>query len=181
MMAAETSERSIHPIEIEGNSPFPTFLAQLPLPSIFLQPLLGRIVRHIAWNRPELFNRIGPHKNKSFLIDPVNMPFAMLLIPNPDHPRLKAVRRHKARDYDARIAGSFLTLLDMVDGRLDGDALFFTRDLIVEGDTEAVVCLRNAIDDLDGSIADDIADIFGIAGRAALATLRRIRNHDHEQ
>lgn len=181
MMTAETNRKPIHPVEMNGNFPFRTFLAQLPLPFVFLQPLLGRIVRHIATKRPELFNRIGPHKNKEFLIDPVNMPFAMLLTPNPENPRLKAVRRHKAHKYDARIAGSFLTLLDMVDGRLDGDALFFTRDLIVEGDTEAVVCLRNALDDLEGSIADDITDIFGIAGRAMLATLRRIRSHNHVQ
>lgn len=179
-MAAETNRRSIHDAKIKGNSPFPIFFAQLPLPSFFLQPVLGRIVRHITKNRPELFNRIGPHKNKIFLIDPINMPFAMLLTPDPDAPCLKAVRRHKIGNYDARIAGSFLTLLDMVDGRLDGDALFFTRDLTVEGDTEAVVCLRNALDDMDGSIADDVADIFGIAGHAALSTLRRIRKSQHD-
>lgn len=109
------------------------------------------------------------------------MPFALILRPDPDRPRLKAVRRHSGLAYDARIAGSFLTLLDMVDGRLDGDALFFSRDLIVEGDTEATVCLRNALDDLEGSIADDIADMLGPPGRMALGVLRRIRTHDHDR
>ena len=75
---------------------------------------------------------------------------------------------------DARIAGKFLTLLAVADGRLDGDALFFTRELVVEGDTEAAVCLRHALDDLEGSIADDVADMFGPPGRAALALLRRV-------
>jgi hypothetical protein len=38
---------------------------------------------------------------------------------------------------------------------------FFTRDLIVEGNTEAVVVLRNALDDLDGNIFDDLAASWG--------------------
>lgn len=151
-------------------------LTRAVLPLFFLQPLLGRIVRRIARNRPELFNRIGLHKDKSFLIDPVNMPFALMLYPQPECPRLKAVRGHEGLVYDARIAASFLTLLDMVDGRLDGDSLFFTRELVVEGDIEAVVCLRNAFDDLEGSIADDIAAMFGAPGRHALSTLRRMRD-----
>ncbi len=109
------------------------------------------------------------------------MPFVLLLRPNPDRPYLKAMRRSKNNKNDARIAGSFLTLFDMVDGRLDGDSLFFTRDLKVEGDTEAVVCLRNALDDLDGSIGDDIAAMFGPLGRGVLTSLRRIRSHQYER
>jgi hypothetical protein len=48
-------------------------LAPLPLP--LLQPLLHRIIIRAARNRPELFTRLGPHRHKIFLIDPVNMPF----------------------------------------------------------------------------------------------------------
>ena len=87
-------------------------LALAPLPLFPLQPLLGRIVRKIAAQRPEIFGRIGPHTGKCFLIDPVNMPFVLMLYPDPAAPRLKAVRRHDAPAHDARIAGSFLTLLD---------------------------------------------------------------------
>ena len=69
----------------------------------------------------------------------------------------------------------------MVDGHLDGDALFFSRELIVEGDTEAVVVLRNALDDLDGSIADDVAAFYGAPGQAALTKFRKIRQQNYEQ
>lgn len=58
---------------------------------------------------------------------------------------------------------------------------FFSRDLIVEGDTEAVVCLRNALDDLDGSITDDVARFFGPPGRAGLSCLRRIRGNHYDR
>ena len=152
-------------------------LALAPVPLVLFQPLLQRIVNRIARLRPEIFGRIGPHTHKCFVIDPTNMPFVLVLHPDPDRPRLRAVRRG-VPSYDARIAASFLTLLDVVDGRLDGDALFFTRDLVIEGDTEAAVCLRNALDDLETSIADDIAAMFGPPGHAALAALRRFRGHD---
>ena len=39
--------------------------------------------------------------------------------------------------------------------------------------TEAVVSLRNALDDIEGSIAQDVADAFGPPGRIALDILRR--------
>jgi len=152
-------------------------LALAPVPLILLQPLLHRIVTKIARLRPEIFGRIGPHTNKCFVIDPVNMPFVLVLHPDPGRPRLRAERRGVPA-YDARIAGSFLTLLAVADGRLDGDALFFTRALIIEGDTEAAVCLRNALDDLEGSVADDIAAMFGPPGRATLALLRRAGSDD---
>jgi predicted lipid carrier protein YhbT len=58
----------------------------------------------------------------------------------------------------------------MIDGSLDGDALFFSRDLRISGDTEAVVTLRNALDDLDGSVVDTVLRSFGpLSGIATLA------------
>jgi predicted lipid carrier protein YhbT len=148
-------------------------LAPVPLP--LLQPLMTRLVRRATGQRPELFRRLGSQKDKRYLIDPVNMPFVFLLCPDPARPSLRLYRRSVDLPlYDARIAGTFLTLLDMVDGKTDGDALFFSRDLIIEGDTEAVVVLRNALDDLDGRITDDLAAFFGPPGRMALSMLRKI-------
>lgn len=146
-----------------------------PVPLILIQPALRRIVTTIAQEKPSLFQRIGSHKDKKFLIDPYNLPFVLVLEPNPDHPKLRAYNRDKVPQTQAHISGSFLTLLRMIDGELDGDALFFTRELSVEGDTEAVVCLRNALDDVEGSIAEDIAKIFGRTGLLSLRILRRIK------
>ncbi len=73
----------------------------------------------------------------------------------------------------ARISGRFFDLLRLVDADEDGDALFFSRELLVTGDTEAVVSLRNALDDVDGSIAESVAEMFGAPGRATLTALRK--------
>ena len=65
----------------------------------------------------------------------------LVLTPLPERPLLTAHRRSERPAHVAAIAGTFFNLLDMIDGTLDGDALFFSRDLQVSGDTEAVVAL----------------------------------------
>lgn len=138
-----------------------------------VQPLLSRTVKRIAVNHASLFARLGPYRDADFLIDPIELPFALHLRPDPDALIFRAVPRHKAPPVTATIRGNFMLLLQLVDSDEDGDAAFFSRDLIVTGDTEAVVRLRNALDDVDGSIAEETAGLFGPPGRAVLNRLRR--------
>ena len=154
--------------------PLPRPRSGLPLPLFLLQPLLARVVRRIAAENPRMFNRLGPWVGCDYIIDPVDMPFVLRLRPDPDAPLMRALSRRRLPDHVARISGRFLDLLELVDADLDGDALFFSRDLVIEGNTEAVVSLRNALDDIDGSIAARVADMHGAPGRAALAGLRRM-------
>lgn len=149
-----------------------------PVPLAFLQPVLNRIATHVARTRPELFDRLGPHAGKRFLIDPSDLPFILVLTPERELPRMTAHRRHERPPHDAAIAGNFFTLLDMIDGSLDGDAMFFSRDLAITGDTEAIVALRNALDDFEGSALDSVVGSFGpLSGPAGLALsgLRAVR------
>lgn len=148
-------------------------LAPIPLPLMQLGMTL--ILRRVLADRRDIFARLGESAHKRFMIDPTNLPFVSILHPHPQRPTLRAYRRGMAPQADARIAGTMLTLLDIVDGRLEGDALFFTRELVVEGDTEAVVALRNTLDDLEGSVADNIAAAFGPPGIRALTELRDLR------
>ena len=167
-----------------GSTPIPlVVLSQLrhaprwlvaPATHVLLQPILDRIAMHVARSRPELFVRLGIHANKRFLIDPVELPFPLFLVPNASNPRLVACDRRECPACDARVSGTFSNLLDMISGSIDGDALFFNRDLSITGDVEAVVALRNALDDFDGSVVDTIIGAFGpLSGamRFALAAL----------
>jgi len=67
----------------------------------------------------------------------------------------------------------------MIDGTYDGDALFFSRDLVIEGDTEAVLALRNAIENAELNpstvlgLPDRISGPFDRATDMALGRLRR--------
>lgn len=154
----------------------------MPPPPLFaIQPVLRRIVNRIATDNPDMFGRLGPHYNALFVIDPVNLPFVFVLRPDPDDLLLVARQRKGIPPHDAKISGSFLDLLMLVDGDLDGDALFFARNLTITGNTEAVVCLRNALDDIDDSIAENVADMFGSPGRAALGALRRAKHRSNSK
>lgn len=149
----------------------------MPPPPLFaIQPVLRRIVNKIATDNPDMFGRLGPHYKANFVIDPVNLPFVLVLRPDPDDLLLVACQRKDIPPHDAKISGGFLDLLMLVDGDLDGDALFFSRDLTISGNTEAVVCLRNALDDIDDSIAENVAGMFGPPGRAVLGALRRAKH-----
>lgn len=143
------------------------------LACLLVQPVLSHIVRRIAQRHPSLFARLGAHQRTDFLIDAVDMPFALHLRPDPQALIFRAVPRNAAPAAGAVIRGRFLLLLELVDSEEDGDAAFFSRDLEVSGDTEAVVRLRNALDDVEGSIAEETANMFGAPGRAVLARLRR--------
>lgn len=145
-----------------------------------IQPLLTRVVRRIAARHPSLFARLGPHQTTDFLIDPLELPFALHLRPDPDALIFRAVSRDTAPLPGALIRGKFLLLLELVDAEVDGDAAFFSRDLEVSGDTEAVVRLRNAMDDVDSSIAEETANMFGPPGRAILARMRRNYETENE-
>ena len=151
----------------DTSSPLKTLLRQAParlltpLPLALLQPILNRIATHVALSRAGLFDRLGPHAGKRFLIDPIDLPFVLVLKPERKAPRLTAHRRYERFKHDAAIAGTFFNLLDMIDGTLDGDAMFFSRDLSITGDTEAIVALRNALDDFEGSALAAAIGSFG--------------------
>ncbi|MFV0335917.1 MAG: SCP2 domain-containing protein [Tropicimonas sp.] len=152
--------------------------ARLPVPLLPLQPVLYRIVRRVAERHPELFERLGKHQRTDFVIDLTDMPFALHLRPYPPALVLRAVRRERLPRHQAGIAGDFRTLLAMLTAEIDGDAIFFSRDLVISGDTEAVVTLRNALDDVEGSVAETVADMFGAPGRLALKKLTSAAQED---
>ncbi len=132
-----------------------------PLPLFALSPLLSHVVNFIAKKHPELFSRLGESTKKTFLINPTNLPFFLILQPDPNNPRLKAYNRGSEIKHDVYISGSFATLLKMIDSQSDSDALFFNREIMVTGDSEAMVALRNALDDMEGTLVDDVASSLG--------------------
>ncbi|SDT57006.1 Predicted lipid carrier protein YhbT, contains SCP2 domain [Bradyrhizobium canariense] len=131
-----------------------------PLPLAPLQLPLALILRSVVARHSNIFERLGPHACKRFGIEPTDLPFAFVLEPHPRRPTMTAVRS-LPDDIPIRIAGPMIGLLGLVDGAYDGDALFFSRDLVIEGDVEAVLALRNALDDADVDLVADAAALFG--------------------
>lgn len=137
-------------------------------------PVLDRVLRTLALKHRRAFEAMAEMRPAGVLIDPVDQPVAFLLSVGPE-PRLRVAKRDVEADapaYDATIRGPLIHLMDLLEGRIDGDALFFRRTLSIEGDTALVVGLRNA---LDGEDIDLVADLASIAGpfRHAIPYLRR--------
>jgi len=120
-----------------------------------------------------IFERLDGLDNPTFLIDPIDLPHVFELIPETQEPRLVVHGRGQEPSCKAVIRGPLKALLDLLQGRIDGDALFFSRDLSIEGDTEAVVALRNAVDGAEIDIDGDIRILFGPLARP-LAGLKSI-------
>ncbi len=66
-----------------------------------------------------------------------------------------------------------MALIDLAEGRMDADALFFSREITIEGDMEAVLALRNA---LDAEGLDLMAEAFRPFGPLAGGMSRVGRN-----
>ncbi|MBL6945073.1 MAG: SCP2 sterol-binding domain-containing protein [Rhodospirillales bacterium] len=156
MTASRRQSPPFSPILLAG------FLAR-PLPLFVLQPMLAIALKALRGRHPGLFERLSGMNSPSFLVDPVDLPFAFVLETDPQNVSLVAVSQDQAAQAGttATIRGPLLALIDLMEGRIDGDALFFKRDLAIEGETEAVVALRNAIDDAEIDLISDVLTLFG--------------------
>ncbi|MBT3307184.1 MAG: lipid carrier protein [Alphaproteobacteria bacterium] len=158
----------------------PVFLAGIalkPLPPILLQPVLDATMAVLSKRHPGLFARLKTLQDCLFIIDPVDLPFDFLLrVSTTTHLRAIAKNAPRNETPTATIRGSLTTLTQLLEGRLDGDALFFSRDLMVEGNMEAVVMLRNAVDGAGVDLRTDLLSAFGPlrrpVGRLADGALR---------
>lgn len=120
---------------------------------------LTAYARKVAKSHPDLFRRLGAFDQASFILDPTDLPFVLRLEPNGGSPRVRALRGEA--EGTARIAGPLAALMGLVHGAFDGDALFFSRDLVIEGDTAAALALRNAVDDAELDLSSEIAGMTG--------------------
>lgn len=144
--------------------PRPLALAATPLPLAPISLMLTTLTRRLAQNHPGLLRRLGVHAKQRFLLDLTDLPFLLLLEPGLEAPRVKAFSRRHVPDHEARISGLTAAFLGMMHGSLDGDALFFSRDLVIDGDTAAALALRNAIDNSELDLGAELVAAMGAFG-----------------
>lgn len=156
---------------------FPALIsaALRPLPLGPLQLFLSAVLRRIVRHHPRIFDRLGVHAGKRYGLAPSDLPFAFVLHTALHAPRIIVVRS-LPDGLDAGIAGPLRALIGMADGSHDGDALFFSRTIAVEGDIEAVLALRNAVDDAGIQILREGAAVLGPLGQFGEALLRHQLN-----
>jgi len=124
---------------------------------------------------PTVFNRLGEYDGARFGFVPSDLPFAFTI--RPRERAIRTFRKDAVPPTDATISGPLLLMLALAEGRVDGDAIFFARKLVVTGDMEAVLALRNALDDCGIDLVRTIGDLPGPLSRPLAAQLSSIR-HD---
>ncbi|UCH73732.1 MAG: SCP2 sterol-binding domain-containing protein [Rhodospirillales bacterium] len=144
-------------------------LALRPAPRVALQAAASLAMSAMLRRHGEVFERLEGLANPVFHIDPLDLPYALLLDAALPAPRLTVLRDGDATPKlpAAAIRGPLPALIELLEGRIDGDALFFSRTLTVEGDMAAVVALRNAVDGADIDLVDDLLRPLGPLGGPA--------------
>lgn len=143
-----------------------------PRPALALGSLvLTRLGGSMVSRHPRMLSRLGPEAGKLLLLDTTDLPALILLRADP-----LALSLHSRRTVplsDAQISGSLAAFLAMLHGESDGDALFFSGELAISGDTSAVLALRNALDDAE----IDLAAEFSALTRLPEGPGRRMAEH----
>ncbi len=151
------------------------------LPLWPLELVVSRLAIQIARGRPGLLDRLGEHAEKTVAVAPTDIDVVFLMKLGPHEPSVKATRIAEPGSFDARVSGPLLALIDLVEGRMDGDALFFSRKIAIDGDMETVVALRNALDAEGLDLIEEAARPFGPLGsgmsRIGHGALDLLRSH----
>ncbi|HLV82727.1 MAG TPA: SCP2 sterol-binding domain-containing protein [Devosia sp.] len=147
----------------------PINVAPLPL----VQRVTAMIFNQVLKQHPNLFDRLGSYASKSFRFTPVDLDLSFRIVPS--ERSISVTRADHPMRADATVTGPMLTLLALLEGHIDGDAIFFARGLTVIGDMEALLALRNALDDNGLDLAEDIGRAAGPFSHLATRVAQAIR------
>ena len=129
------------------------------LPPPLLQRGLRWIVQRLRAEHPELFRRLCRLAPASILFVPEDTPHRFLLTIAAD--RLDLALARGTPEAAVCIKGRLAALLSLLEGRIDSDTLFFSRDVSISGDTATAVAFRNT---LDGEAISLLGDALAAAG-----------------
>lgn len=166
--------------------PVPSSLARVAMrvaPAPAVQKSVDALMRRMRTLHPRLFKNLERLDKAVVWIEPSDIPHRFLLTLGADNVSL-SVAGKAVVPHDAGIRGKLATLLNMLEGRIDGDKLFFSRDIEISGDTSVIVALRNTMDREEIDLLSDAMSLFGPFARPARAALfladavvHRVRGH----
>jgi predicted lipid carrier protein YhbT len=145
-----------------------------PVPPPLLQTPLSVMMRLMTSRHRDVFDRMADYADAVFIIDPIDLPVCLAMQLDARAPVLRVATEQDTAGAAARIQGPVAQLIALLEGRIDGDALFFSRQLVVEGDTEAIVALRNAVDGEDIDLRAELVRAAGPFSAIAAALLNHL-------
>ncbi|MFV1852177.1 MAG: ubiquinone anaerobic biosynthesis accessory factor UbiT [Thalassospira sp.] len=159
----------------ESYPSFTPFLLANPLlrnaPNLFIERICRHAMATMHRRHRPVFERVAEQEAFALLISPTDLDLQFYLKIDADHPELRPARHTEEETVAAQISGPLPALLELLQGTSDGDALFFSRTLQIEGRTELVIALRNALDGESIDLRSAVSESFGVMGPAAKIAL----------
>jgi O2-independent ubiquinone biosynthesis accessory factor UbiT len=150
-------------------------------PPFVLSRAVDALMRRMERAHPKLFKNLARLKPAVVHVEPSDLPHRFELKYGGDEKaKVRLLQKWDKGTADAYVKGNIDILLNLLEGRIDGDALFFTRGLVITGDTAAIVALRNTLDREEIDLFADITGMFGPLAKPvgrALTALGRIREN----
>lgn len=147
-----------------NTKPFPVPLARAVvslMPPTALARIVEGVVRQMERRHPKLFKNLAELPTAIVHLCPTDLPHAFVLKTGQQPVFFGVLDDQSAKIPNARVAGTLEALIDMLEGRADGDTLFFSRDIQVTGDTAVIVGLRNTLDREEIALYDEILALCG--------------------
>jgi predicted lipid carrier protein YhbT len=145
------------------------FIGATPKPALDLGA--AALLTAMRRNHPRLFAVLAEQRQTRILVELTDPPRRFLLQYGDGAPSLRVVDEAGDVAADAELKGGLEAMMALLEARVDGDALFFTRELAVSGDAAAVVTLRNILDRETINVLDEASSLFGPLRRMARAAI----------
>jgi predicted lipid carrier protein YhbT len=143
------------------------------LPRPVLSALASAVVRGLHRSHPKLLQNLAGLEPAVVHVVAFDLPYRFAVSLGREPVTLTIVDR-TASGADAEVVASVATLVDLLEGRIDSDTLFFRRDLRISGNTSVVVGLRNVLDREELSVAAELEALCGPLGRPARRVARAL-------
>jgi len=142
-----------------------------PLP--LLSAIAAAVVRGLSKSHPKLLKNLASLEPAVVHVVATDLPYRFAIELGREPTTLRVVDR-TATGADAEISASVATLIDLLEGRIDSDTLFFRRDLRISGNTAVVVGLRNVLDREELSVASELEALCGRLAKPARRVARAL-------
>lgn len=143
------------------------------LPRQALEGLANVVVRGLGRSHPSLLANLVRLELAVVHISPTDLPYRFALQVGRAPVRLAVIERGPVAA-DAEVSSTVATFVDLLEGRIDSDTLFFRRDLVISGNTAVVVGLRNVLDREELNLADELGALCGPFRPAARAVAQAL-------
>ncbi|MBK1637895.1 hypothetical protein CKO24_02355 [Rhodothalassium salexigens DSM 2132] len=161
-----TDEMSLGPASITPLTPLG--LLARPLPRRPLERLLQGLADRLVERHPEMLDRVADAGSARLYLRASDLPWHALIAIESDRAEVWLLDEAPGEsEWDAAIEGPLARLLATAGGTDDGDALFFSREIRVTGNSDLAVALRNALDGAEIDFVDELSGMFGPASGLA--------------